>query len=93
MGVDLGSKRIGLAVSDAGGAIAFPAGFLASQGRTRDLQALCEMIDERGVTRVVVEEAHIALLTLLRHYHPAEEWDPFVHPTAVIGNGVRLGEG
>ena len=52
--MDLGSRRIGLAVSNAGGTIAFPAGFLASQGRIRDIQALCEMIDERGVSRVVV---------------------------------------
>lgn len=54
LGVDLGSKRIGLAISDSGGSIAFPAGHLASRGRAKDLKALAEMIRKRGVTRVVV---------------------------------------
>ena len=54
LGVDLGSKRIGLAISDSRGGIAFPAGFLASRGRAQDLNALGEMIRERGITRVVV---------------------------------------
>ena len=54
LGVDLGSKRIGLAISDTDASIAFPAGNLASRGTVRDLQALSEIIQERGVTRVVV---------------------------------------
>jgi putative Holliday junction resolvase len=54
LGIDLGSKRIGLAVSDADGSIAFPAGHLAARGHTHDLKAIGEMIQERGVTRVVV---------------------------------------
>ncbi len=52
--VDLGSKRIGLAISDSDASIAFPAGNLASRGRVQDLKALGEMIRERGITRVVV---------------------------------------
>lgn len=54
LGVDLGSKRIGLAISDAEGEIAFPAGTLASRGRKRDLRALCELIAEREIGRAVV---------------------------------------
>jgi len=54
LGIDLGSKRIGLAVSDFDRSIAFPAGSLASRGHARDLAALREMIRERGITRVVV---------------------------------------
>ena len=54
LGVDLGSKRIGLAISDATGNIAFPAGFVASRGREQDVAALREVIEERGVARVVV---------------------------------------
>lgn len=54
LGVDLGSKRIGLAISDSDGSIAFPAGNLASRGRMQDLKALGEMIQERGITRVVI---------------------------------------
>ncbi len=54
LGIDLGSKRIGLAISDSDGSIAFPAGNLATRGHVRDLKAIGEMIQERGVTRVVV---------------------------------------
>jgi len=54
LGVDLGVKRIGLALSDSDGEFAFPAGTLASKGRERDIEALCELIDEREVGRVVI---------------------------------------
>jgi putative Holliday junction resolvase len=54
LGIDLGEKRIGLAVSDPEGSIAFPAGFLVSQGRPKDVAALCEMVEERGIVRIVV---------------------------------------
>ena len=52
--MDLGQKRIGLAVSDPAGSIAFPAGFVASRGRERDLAALSEIAAQRGITRIVV---------------------------------------
>ncbi len=54
LGVDLGSKRIGLAISDEDGAIAFPAGVLDSRGRKRDIAALRRLIAERAIGRVVV---------------------------------------
>ena len=54
LGLDYGTKRIGMAVSDAGGQIAFPAGTLDRTQPQRDLAALAELIAERGVTRVVV---------------------------------------
>ena len=54
LGVDLGSKRIGLAVSDSEARIAFPAGVLESRGRKRDLAALRELIRERKIERAVV---------------------------------------
>ncbi len=54
LGVDLGSKRIGLAVSDEGGEIAFPAGILESRGRKKDVAALRKLIAEREVGRAVV---------------------------------------
>ena len=54
LGVDLGSKRIGLAVSDEAGEIAFPAGTLNSRGRRRDISALRELIAERGIGRAVI---------------------------------------
>jgi len=54
LGIDLGSKRIGLAISDEAGAIAFPAGVLASRGRRKDLEALRRLIVEREIGRAVV---------------------------------------
>ena len=54
LGLDLGARRIGLALSDPDTGLALPSGILQSQGRKRDLEALCEMIRERHVERVVV---------------------------------------
>jgi len=54
LGIDLGRRRIGLAVSDAEDRIAFPAGTLQSRGVARDLAAIAELVRERGVRRVVV---------------------------------------
>ena len=54
LGIDLGSKRIGLAVSDTEARIAFPAGILESRGRKRDLAALRELIRERKIERAVI---------------------------------------
>jgi putative Holliday junction resolvase len=54
LGLDLGEKRIGLAISDAEGRIAFPAGHLDRVGPRKDLEALAALIAERGVERAVV---------------------------------------
>lgn len=42
--------------------------------------------------RVVVEDAHRALQALLTELHPPRRPEPGVHPTAVLGRGVELGE-
>ena len=54
LGLDLGERRIGMAVSDATGVIAFPVGALDRRSLAADIRALCEMIRERGVVAVVV---------------------------------------
>ena len=54
LGLDLGSRRIGLAASDAEGGIAFPIGSLVSRGIEKDLQALCALVEEREIMRIVV---------------------------------------
>lgn len=54
LGLDFGARRIGLAVSDAEAAIAFPIGALERRGLAKDLAALGELIRERGVVEVVV---------------------------------------
>lgn len=40
---------------------------------------------------VVVADAHRALVPLLERLHPEEPVEPAIHPTAVVGKGVRLG--
>jgi putative Holliday junction resolvase len=54
LGLDLGEKRIGLAVSDEDARIAFPAGFLERKGRRRDFAALRALVRERGIGSAVV---------------------------------------
>ena len=54
LGVDLGAKRIGLAVSDPDERVAFPAGALESAGRKRDLAAIAALVKQRGAGCVVV---------------------------------------
>jgi putative Holliday junction resolvase len=54
LGLDFGSRRIGLAVSDPAGVFAFPAGALERTKLPEDLAALGALIAERGVTRIVV---------------------------------------
>jgi UDP-3-O-[3-hydroxymyristoyl] glucosamine N-acyltransferase len=45
----------------------------------------------RGKPSVVVGDAHLALRTILERLHPPAKARPGVHPTAVLGKGVRLG--
>jgi putative Holliday junction resolvase len=54
MALDYGTRRIGLAISDAEGSFAFPAGALTSKGRARDLEELARLVADRGVRRIVV---------------------------------------
>jgi len=54
LGLDLGTRRIGLAVSDPDCRLALPAGCLESQGMEKDLQALCALVEKREIARIVV---------------------------------------
>jgi len=54
LGLDLGSRRIGLALSDAELPIAFPEGVLQRRGLQADLQALDQLARERDVRAIVV---------------------------------------
>lgn len=55
VGVDLGSRRIGVAVSDASGSMAFPRPYI-ERGRERatDHQAIAAVVEEVGADVVVV---------------------------------------
>ena len=54
LGLDLGSKRIGLAVSDREARIAFPAGVLERRGPAKDMARLRAIVAERGICEIVV---------------------------------------
>jgi len=54
LGIDLGTRRIGLAVSDEDGRIAFPAGTLERKGKRADFAALRKLVRERQIGCAVV---------------------------------------
>ena len=54
LGIDYGSRRIGLAISDPDGVFAFPSGWLERRGGGQDLAALREIVEARGVVQIVV---------------------------------------
>lgn len=54
LGLDWGGRRIGTAVSDERGVIAFPLGFVQRSSPKKDLAALKDLIAEHAVERVVV---------------------------------------
>lgn len=54
LALDLGSVRIGLALSDALGLTAQPLGALERVGPRKDLDRLARLVHEHGVTRVVI---------------------------------------
>ena len=54
LGLDYGTRRIGLAVSDEAGDFAFPAGVIERTRPDKDLAALADVVRERGIRRIVV---------------------------------------
>ena len=54
MALDLGERRIGLAVSDAAGALVFPAGHLLRSKLGQDLEKVLEIAREKEVQGFVV---------------------------------------
>jgi len=54
LAIDYGRKRLGLALSDASGAISQPFATWNRTNRRRDLARLRELVKQRGVRRIVV---------------------------------------
>jgi len=54
LGVDLGSVRIGIALSDAGGLLASPHSVIGSVGKQRDMERIAETVASTGAELVVV---------------------------------------
>jgi len=46
-----------------------------------------------GRPRLIVPDAHQSLALLLDLFHPEEPVEPEIHPTAVLGRGVKIGSG
>lgn len=54
LGVDLGSVRIGIALSDDGGLLASPHCVIAAEGKRRDVERIAEIVASTGAELVVV---------------------------------------
>lgn len=54
LGIDFGEKRIGLAVSDPGGKIAFPRNILLNSGNSRLGDQLKAFIAEEKISKIVI---------------------------------------
>jgi len=54
LALDLGMRRIGLAISDPDAVFAFPLCTLETRGRNRDIETLRQVIAEHEVKRVVI---------------------------------------
>lgn len=98
LGLDVGSKTIGVALSDALGLAAHPLTVLARRGTDKDAEAVADLVAEHGVEAVVVglplslegEVGHRArrvrvLVDALRAALPCEvhEWDERFSTAAV----------
>jgi len=54
LGVDFGTVRIGLAISDPEGRLAFPLTTYTRRGRRQDLEFLCKLIERERIDQIVV---------------------------------------
>jgi len=54
LGIDLGAKTIGLAVSDPGGTIASSAGVINRKGLEHDMRRIAKMIKEREISGIIL---------------------------------------
>jgi len=54
LGLDIGDKRIGVALSDPGGILASPFAVINRRDESRDIEAIVDIIGRQGVERVIV---------------------------------------
>lgn len=54
LGIDYGTKRVGIAISDQGGRIAFPKKTIANRGEARLTEEVKSVIDEEKIAEIVV---------------------------------------
>lgn len=54
LGIDHGEKRMGIAISDPEGRIAFPKRVIFNRGNTRMMEQIRSLLQEEGISEVVV---------------------------------------
>ena len=54
LGLDVGDKRIGVALSDPDGILASPLTTINRRGETADITAIIDIADQRGVEKIIV---------------------------------------
>ncbi|GAB4222567.1 MAG: Holliday junction resolvase RuvX [Acidobacteriota bacterium] len=54
IGIDVGTRTLGVAISDEGGTVAFPVTVVRRSGMRRDIAALLELARERGADTFVI---------------------------------------
>jgi putative Holliday junction resolvase len=54
LGIDVGTKTLGVAVGDEGGTVAFPVTTIRRRGMRRDIDAVMEIAEDRSAEHVVV---------------------------------------
>lgn len=55
LGIDYGSKKIGLAISDEGGAFAFPFAIIKSDKNS--ILSILEILKEKNITQIIIGES------------------------------------
>jgi putative Holliday junction resolvase len=90
LGLDVGEKRIGVALSDPEGIMAIPLTAIQRESDTADIQAILNLVEQHGVERIVVglprslngsiglqAEKIMAFSDMLRQEVeiPVEDWD------------------
>jgi putative Holliday junction resolvase len=58
LGLDIGDRRIGVALSDPGGILASPLTVINRSDESRDIEAIIDIIKGQGVGRVIVGLPH-----------------------------------
>lgn len=106
LALDLGQRRIGLALSDPSGSLAFPLGVIPRTHPERDMAAILSLVREEGVESIVVglpltlkgevgEEAQAALAfrkELARQAGlPVETWDERLTTVAAEKSLIEAG--
>ncbi len=57
LGIDYGAKKIGLAVSDEGGSLAFPFLIFTNSSKENSVEKIFKIIEEKNIEKIVIGES------------------------------------